>query len=485
MPSSPSSNGGSRATRAPSTPFFTPLNSPGAALYPTAPSTPTLFRPLRIRSVTLKNRIIVAPMCTFSCEPDPASPASGALTPFHMAHLGHLAAKGVAMVMVEATAVLPAGRISPQDSGLWQDNPKSVQVSALRGLVQFVHSQGCKVGIQLSHAGRKGSTVAPWLVPKPEVETQPGGLVQNGHGQASGQAQKRRVRGSLKADAASDGWPDDVVAPSGGEEMKWAPGETAFHAPRELSIPEIQEIVAAFARSARLAVAAGVDVIEVHGAHGYLIHQFLSPVTNRRNDVYGGSFENRTRLLREVLAAIRGAIPEGTPLFLRISATEWLETHPVAVETGSWDVEASVRLAMLLPGLGVDLLDVSSGGNHTDQQIQPHSSYQVSLAGRIRRALRTAGHTMLVGAVGLIREAESARDIIQGADIEGVLPPRAADETKNGVVEEEKGEKTEGPEADVVLIARQFLREPNWVFTAAKKLDVPVSLSCQFGRNLL
>ncbi|KAL3457184.1 hypothetical protein BJX64DRAFT_296041 [Aspergillus heterothallicus] len=449
----------SKAAKAPNTPYFTPQTSPGAALDPTSPATPTLFRPLHFRSLTLKNRIIVAPMCTFSCEPDATSPLVGALTPFHTAHLGHLATKGVAMVMVEATAVLPTGRISPQDSGLWDASPDSAQVSALRGLVQFVHSQGCRVGIQLSHAGRKGSTVAPWLVPKPELE----------------EKRKRRARGSLIADAASDGWPDQVVAPTGGEEMKWAPGETAFHAPRELSIAEIQEIVAAFARSAKLAVSAGVDVIEVHAAHGYLIHQFLSPVTNRRSDCYGGSFENRTRLLREVLSAVREVIPEGMPLFLRISGTEWLETHPVAAETGSWDVETSERLALLLPGLGVDLLDVSSGGNHVHQQIQPHSSYQVSIAGRIRRALRKAGHAMLVGAVGLIREAEAARDIVQGADEEKVPSIGSEEEDYGGP----------GPDADVVLIARQFLREPNWVFAAAKKLDVPVSVSCQFGRNLL
>ncbi|KAL2853501.1 hypothetical protein BJX68DRAFT_264969 [Aspergillus pseudodeflectus] len=465
------------ATRAPNTPFFTPANSPGAALFPTSPSTPTLFRPLTIRSLTLKNRIIVAPMCTFSCEPDATSPAAGALTPFHTAHLGHLATKGVGMVMVEATAVLPAGRISPQDSGLWQD-AESEQLRGLRGLVEFVHSQGCAVGVQLSHAGRKGSTVAPWLVPREEPNNH--GNTQETkqqHGQGQAAQPPRRTRGSLKADAASNGWPDKVAAPTGGESMKWAPGEDAFCTPHELSIPQVQEIVAAFARSARLAVSAGVDVIEVHGAHGYLIHQFLSPVTNRRTDCYGGPFENRIRLLCEVLTAIRGAIPAETPLFLRISATEWLETAPVSAETGSWDVESSVRLAMLLPGLGVDLLDVSSGGNHKDQQIQPHSKYQVSLAGKIRRAVRDAGLELLVGAVGLIREAEAARDIVQGADVASV--GEVGEEGEGGM----KG--TQGPDADVVLIARQFLREPNWVFAAAKKLNVPVSLPLQFGRGLL
>ncbi|KAL2826236.1 hypothetical protein BDW59DRAFT_171900 [Aspergillus cavernicola] len=428
--------------RASGLPYFTPANNPGAALNPTDPNTPTLFRPLQIRDVTLKNRIIVAPMCMFSSEPDPASSAVGALTDFHVSHLGHLASKGVGLVMIEATAVQPTGRISPQDSGLWQDGVDSAQLHGLRRVVDFVHSQGAKVGIQLSHAGRKGSTVAPWLTPK-----------------------VRKGRASVKADEDAYGWPADVIAPTGGDEYKWAPGNIQFCAPRELSIPEIQGIVQGFARSAKIAVQAGVDIIEVHGAHGYLLHQFLSPVTNRRTDKYGGCFENRTRMLREVVTAVRSTIPLGMPLFLRISATEWLETHPVAAETGSWDVSSSIQLAKLLPDLGVDLLDVSSGGNHEAQQIQPHSRYQVEIAGQIRREIRSSGQSTLVGAVGLIREAEVARDIVQGAD--------------------ELGSFIKEPEADVVLMARQFLREPNWVFAAAKKLDVPVSLSCQFGRGLL
>ncbi|KAL4934348.1 NADH:flavin oxidoreductase/NADH oxidase [Aspergillus undulatus] len=411
-------------SRAPNTPYFTPPNNPGAALDPNSPSTPTLFRPLKIRNVTLKNRIIVAPMCMFSCEPDPSHPAVGALTDWHVAHLGHLAAKGVGMVMIEATSVTPNGRISPQDSGIW-NGIDSDQGRALKRVVDFLHSQGCTFALQLAHAGRKASTVAHWLTPRVPGDKGP------------------RVSG--KADLEGGGWPDD------------------FCQPRELSIAEIEETVQAFARSAKTAIEAGVDVIEVHGAHGYLLHEFLSPVTNRRMDRYGGNFDNRVRIVCEILTAIRAAIPSDTPLFLRISATDWLEGHPASAETGSWDLPSTIKLAKLLPELGVDLLDVSSAGNHKDQQIQIHPNYQVDMAGQIRREIRAAGQTTLIGAVGLIKEAESARDIVQGAD------------------EPESGKE---PKADVVLIARQFLREPNWVFAAAKKLEVPISLPFQMGPML-
>lgn len=356
--------------------------------------------------------------------------------------------------MTEATAVLPTGRISPQDAGLWQDI-EDEQGRALKRVVDFVHSQGCKLGVQLAHAGRKASTLPPWMVPAPSKADQEGG---------------RRGRKSGKADGSVGGWPGDVVAPTGGEEYKWARGEAQFWAPREMSVAEIGDVVRAFARSARTAVAAGVDVVEIHAAHGYLLHEFLSPVTNRRTDAYGGSFENRVRFLRQVLTAVRGAIPAGTPLFLRISATEWLEEQAVSAETGSWDLESSIRLVKLLPALGVDLVDVSSGGNHRDQHIEPHSSYQVEMAGHIRRAIHAEGQETLVGAVGLIREAEVARDIVQGA------------EAARDIVQGADGNK---PQGDVVLMARQFLRDPNWVFAAAKRLDVPVSLPSQFGRGLL
>ena len=313
--------------RAEGLPYFTPANNAGAAVNQQDPNTPTLFRPLQIRDVTLKNRVIVAPMCTYSTESDPTSPAVGALTDFHIAHLGHLATKGAGLIFIEATSIQPNGRISPNDSGLWQDGTDSEQFKGLRRVVDFVHSQGARIGIQLAHAGRKASTVAPWL---------------------AAQAKQR----GIKADESVGGWPSNVVGPSGGEEQIWAPGDQ-FWAPRELETVEVEELVRAFARSAELAAQAGVDVIEIHGAHGYLIHQFLSPITNRRTDKYGGSFENRTRLLSEVATAIRAVVPSGMPLFLRISATDWLENQAVAARTGSWDMPSSIQLTKLLPDLGL------------------------------------------------------------------------------------------------------------------------------------
>lgn len=434
-----------RVIRAGGLSYFTPANNGGVALHPQDPNTPTLFRPLKIRDVNLKNRVMVAPMCTYSTESDPTSPAVGALTDFHIAHLGHLASKGAGLVIIEATAVQPNGRISPNDSGLWQEGTDSEQFKGLRRVADFAHSQGAKVGIQLAHAGRKASTVAPWL-------------------------SSQMKRSSVKADESVGGWPSDVVGPTGGEDHIWAPGDVKFWPPRALSTVEVEEVVRAFARSAKLAVQAGVDLIEIHGAHGYLLNEFLSPVTNRRSDKYGGSFENRVRIVREVVTAIRAVIPRGMPLFLRISATEWLENRPIAAEVGSWDMASSIELAKMLPELGVDLLDVSSGGNHKDQEIQPHTNYQIDLAARLRREIRAAGQKTLVGAVGLITEAEAARHIVQGAD-----EAQAAEAMLSG----------QEPKADAILMARQFLREPEWVITAARKLGVEIRLPFQFARGLL
>ncbi|KAL4892029.1 FMN-linked oxidoreductase [Aspergillus ambiguus] len=416
------------------TPYFTPANNAGVAVNPNDPSTPTLFRPLRIRDVTFKNRIMVAPMCMYSAESDPSSPFVGALTPYHLAHLGHLALKGTGLVFIEATAVQPNGRISPNDSGLWQEGTDSKQFKGLQRVCQFVHSQGGKIGIQLAHAGRKASTVAPWL---------------------AGADGKRKP--SIKADKHVGGWPDNVVGPTGGVDQMWNPEGNGFWVPRELSTAEVKEVVRAFARSADLAVRAGVDVIEIHGAHGYLISEFLSPVTNKRTDEYGGSFENRTRIVREVSEAIRAVIPPGMPLFLRISATEWLEGQPVAAESGTWDMESSHRLVKLLSGWGVDLVDVSSGANHRDQKIQPHTNYQIDLAAQLRKTIRSAGLPLLVGTVGLITEAEQAENIIHGAD-----EAQAAEAMLSG----------SEPKGDAVLLGRQFLREPEYVPWTEEKGEI-------------
>jgi 2,4-dienoyl-CoA reductase-like NADH-dependent reductase (Old Yellow Enzyme family) len=436
--------------------YFTPANNGGVALSKDASSVPTLFRPLKIRDVTLKHRIVVSPMCMYSAEPDPKSPAFGALTDYHIAHLGHLALKGASLIIIEAQAVQPNGRISPNDAGLWDHDTNSEQFLGLKRVVDFAHAQGAKVAVQLAHAGRKASVMPPWV------------------------AAEQGIR-SLRAESSQFGWPENVVAPTGGPDMVWSGGgaeDKQYHVPRTLSTDEIKEVVKAFAASAATAVKAGVDVVEVHGAHGYLVHQFLSPVTNKRTDEYGGSFENRTRIVREIAAAIREAIPSGVPIFLRVSATEWLDGTEVAKQSGSWGPESTIKLAKELPSLGVDLIDVSSGSNHRDQKIDPHTSYQIDLAARVRKELHESGvHNLLVGAVGLVTTSSQAKDIVEGAD------------TYSGIVKDEAQAAeslVSGPEpkADAVFVARQFLRDPAWVLNVAKELGVKVSVPHQFQRAL-
>lgn len=434
-------------------PYFTPANNAGVpiASQDEGKPVPTVFQPIKIRDVTLRNRFVVSPMCMYSCEGDPSSPAVGAMNDYHLVHLGHLALKGAGLIIVEATAVTPNGRISPWDVGLWGDE-NSEQFKGLKRVVEFAHSQGAKVAVQLAHAGRKASTLAPYV------------------------AAHFGVR-SLRAEKEDFGWPEDVVAPSGGEKFTWETVDESeprkpYHPPRELTREEIADLVRAFAKAARTAVRAGVDVIEVHGAHGYLITEFLSPVTNRRTDEYGGSFENRTRFLREVLTAVRAELPEGMPLFLRVSSTEWLEGTDAEKEAGSsWTVEDTIRLAKELPSLGVDLLDVSSGGNHPQQRIDPFGNYQIDIAARVRKELRAAGiNNLFIGAVGGITTASQARDIVEGANI------------KEEAAAAEAAVSGPEPKADVILVARQFLRDSAWVLNVAKELGVKVAPPHQYGR---
>ena len=440
-------------------PFFAPQHriSPGMPKNPSH-KVPTLFTPLPIRGKTLKNRIIVAPMCQFSAAHTGSQ--IGALTPYHVATLGHYALKGAALVFTEATAVQTNGRISPNCPGLWKDE----QLAGLKAVADIVHSQGALCGIQLAHAGRKASTVAPTV------------------------AERFQLR-SMRATQEVGGWPEDVVAPSGGPDFIWdgipeTEGDGGYWTPRELTVDEIHELVRAWAAAARRAVESGVDVIEIHGAHGYLIHQFLSPVTNHRKDSYGGSFEGRTRLLLDIVSAIRGEIPPSMPLFVRISCTDWLEETEIGKRYGSWDVDSTVRVAKVMAGLGVDFLDVSSAGNHPEQRIDFFSStYQTAIAGRIREELQHAGYTMLVGAVGLITEAGQARDIVETS----VRQPEIACSTDIQREAEAAQRLTEdhrlgGPMADAILVARQFLREPEWVLKVAWQLGVDVAWPSQFGR---
>jgi 2,4-dienoyl-CoA reductase-like NADH-dependent reductase (Old Yellow Enzyme family) len=340
----------------------------------------------------------------------------------------------------------------------------------LRRVSDFIKSQGAQCGIQLAHAGRKASTCAPWIA-----------------GAQKTQGGKRKV--SVKADVDAAGWTTNVVGPMGGQEWVWdgkpADDESSgYWAPRALSEAEIEELVQDWAAAAQRAVKAGVDVIEIHGAHGYLIHQFLSPVTNQRTDKYGGSFENRTRLLLDIIKAIRAVIPDTMPLYLRISSTDWMEETELGKKLGSWDVESSIRLAKLLPGLGVDLLDVSSGGNHPEQRINMFESkdYQIKIAAQIRSELKKADLNMFIGAVGLITEAEQARDIVEEGGAAAATSKIGDSELAKEAQAAVKVTEGKEPLADVVLVARQFMREPEWVLRVAWQLGLDVAWPNQFLR---
>lgn len=337
-----------------------------------------LFTPYTLREVTFRNRIFMSPMCQYSSQ-------DGLPTDWHLVHLGSRAAGGVGLVMVEASAVSPEGRITPWDSGLWSEE----QAAAFARITAFIKGQGAVAGIQLAHAGRKASTDAPW-----------------------------RGGGALGPDEG--GW--EVVGPSPIAFDKGSP------MPRELSAGEIDALVEQFVASTRLAERAGFEMIELHMAHGYLLHEFLSPLANQRKDAYGGSLENRMRLPLRVAREVRQAWPAGRPLFVRISATDW-------VAEGGWDLDQSVALARELKAVGVDLIDCSSGGLAPHVRVPVAPGYQVPFAWAIRQRAGIA-----TGAVGLITSAEQAEDILaQG-------------------------------KADAVLLARELLRRPYWALHAARKL---------------
>lgn len=340
-----------------------------------------LFDPLPIRSVTLRNRIAVSPMCQYSAT-------DGRAGDWHLVHLGARAAGGAGLVVFEATAVEPRGRISPADLGLWED----AQVEPLARIVRFVEGQGAVAALQLAHAGRKASVRAPW------------------------------DRGGAPLPPSEGGW--IPVAPSA---AAFAPGHSV---PAALDAGAIREVVRAFAAAARRAEAAGFRAIEVHAAHGYLLHQFMSPLSNARQDDYGGGFENRTRLVREVVAAVRAAWPERLPLLVRISATDWAP--------GGWDVDEAVELARALEKLGVDLVDTSSGGLVPNASVPVGPGYQTAFAERIRRE---AG--VMTGAVGMILSPEQADHVVRCG------------------------------QADVVLLAREMLRDPHFPLRAARTLGHP------------
>jgi 2,4-dienoyl-CoA reductase-like NADH-dependent reductase (Old Yellow Enzyme family) len=339
---------------------------------------PTLFTPFTIREIELRNRIVVSPMCQYSSR-------DGFADDWHLVHLGARAVGGASLVIAEATAVTPDGRITPSDLGIWKDE----HVEPLARITRFIERQGAVAGIQLAHAGRKASTAPPW-------------------------------EGGKAVDVDAGGW-RPVVGPSP------IPFGRGYLTPEPLDAAGIARVVAAFADGARRARDAGFRVVEVHAAHGYLLHEFLSPLSNQRDDDYGGSFEGRIRLTCEVIEAVRRAWPEGYPLFVRFSASDWAE--------GGWTIDESVELARRLRSLGVDLVDCSSGGLVPGAKIPTGPGYQTGFAERIRRE---AG--IPTGAVGLITAAEQADETIR-----------------------------EG-RADLIFLARALLRDPYWPLRAARQL---------------
>lgn len=349
-----------------------------------------LFEPLTLGDVTLRNRIAVSPMCEYSA-------VDGVPDDWHLVHLGSRAVGGAGLVLTEATAVSPEGRISPADTGLWND----LQRDAWARIAAFIASQDAVPGIQLAHAGRKASTDAPW-------------------------------RGGKPLAAAQGGW------------TPLAPSAIAFDAgypvPTALDAAGIAKVVADFVAATVRARDAGFRVVELHAAHGYLLHAFLSPLSNQREDAYGGSLSNRSRLLRELVKAVRTAWPSPAPLFVRVSATDWVD--------GGWNIDDCIQLARWLKEDGVDLIDCSSGGNVPRAQIPVAPGYQVPFAARIRREAGIA-----TGAVGLINDARQAEDILERGD------------------------------ADLILMARESLRDPYFPRRAAAELGVAITPPVQYQRS--
>ncbi|KAJ5145460.1 Aldolase-type TIM barrel [Penicillium bovifimosum] len=381
--------------------YYTPAQSPpaGTARDPqtSGKPIPKLFKPLTIRGVTFQNRLGLAPMCQYSAE-------DGHMTPWHLAHYGAIAQRGPGSLIIEATGVVPEGRITPHCVGLWKDS----QIAPLKQVVEFAHSQGQKIGIQLAHAGRKASTVAPWL----------GGVVANN---------------------SVGGWTDNVKAPSA---IPFAEGDPM---PIAMTLQDIAELKTAWVASVKRAMAAGCDFIEIHNAHGYLLSSFLNPSSNQRTDEYGGSFENRIRLPLEIAQLTRDAVGENVPVFLRISATDWLE-ESMPSEKG-WKLEDTIEFARALASQGaVDLIDISTGGLHPAQKITSRAGFQVPFAAAVKKAV---GDKMLVAAVGMINNGNFAEKILNEDDL------------------------------DVILVGRAFQRDTGLAWQFAKDLDVEIAMAGQ------
>ncbi len=360
-----------------------------------------LFEPLTLRNLTIPNRVWMAPMCQYSAAVE--GPEQGVPTDWHFSHLSTRAAGGAGLILTEATAVSPEGRISPADLGLWNDR----QQQSFTRITRFLREHGTVPGIQLTHAGRKASTDRPW-------------------------------RGGAPLGPDQGGW--RPVAPS---PLPFADGHPT---PSELSVDDIHRIVDDFAAAARRALAAGFEVVEIHGAHGYLINEFLSPYSNRRTDGYGGCYENRVRFALEVVDAVRAVWPDRLPVFFRISATDWLSENPEDGREG-WTLDDTVRLAKELLAHGVDLLDTSTGGNAAKARILTGPGYQVPFAARVK-----AETDLAVSTVGEITRPQQAADIISSG------------------------------QADAVLLGRELLRNPYWPNLAARELGAETRWPVQYHR---
>lgn len=349
-----------------------------------------LFSPLKIRDIEFKNRIAVSPMCQYSSE-------NGVPTDWHFVHLGSRAVGGAALVIAEATAIAPEGRISPDDAGIWNDE----QVEAYKKITSFIKEQNSVAGIQIAHAGRKASTYSPW-------------------------------KGNGYVQPKDGGW--ITLAPSA------IPFSENYSTPKEMSNGDIEKVVEHFRSAAERSVRAGFEVIEIHMAHGYLVHEFLSPLSNQRKDNYGGSFENRTRLALQIAKAVRQTVPQSLPVFVRISATDWVE--------GAWDVEQSAELATRFKEIGIDLIDCSSGANVPFAKIPVGPGFQVPLSEKVKKK---AG--ILTGTVGMITTAVQAESIL-----------------------------SEG-KADLIIMGRELLRNPYWPLQAAKELNTELEWPKQYSRT--
>ncbi|RTE82628.1 hypothetical protein BHE90_002831 [Fusarium euwallaceae] len=379
--------------------FYTPIQDPPAGTPWDPQPEGSLFSPLKLRNLTLRNRIIVSPMCQYSAK-------DGYMTPWHKQHLGSFAARGASLIITEVHAVSPEGRISPQDAGIWEDG----QMVPLKEVVEFVHSQNSKIAIQMGHAGRKASTVAPWL-----------------------------DRKAVAVKEAS-GWPDEVVAASA------IPFSSETLVPKEMTTEDIAKFKRDWVAAVKRALLVGFDAIEIHAAHGYLLNSFLSPASNQRTDEYGGSFENRTRLLIEIVQLTRNIIPADFPLLVRMPGTDYLDFDPSLPQ---WHIEEAGKLGRILAGEGVDLLDISGGGLDSRQKITAGPGYQVPWAAAVKKAVEGTG--ILVTAVGSITSGKQAQGYLSDGSV------------------------------DAVLVGRGLLKDPNLVWHWADELDIDIHVAAQYG----